>query len=193
MDRLEAMTVLLAVVEAGSLSAASRRLGCRSPPSAARSPSSKRIWRALLNRSSRRVTLTDAGRDYVAACRRILDDVAEAERAAAGEYSAPRGELVITAPLVFGRLHVLPVVIDFLKAYPEIDVRLMLATASSIWPRTMSTSRCASASCRTAAWSRRRRRRSAASSARARTISPRTAGRSIRPISPAMTASPSTI
>src|SRR5262249_58378725 len=64
----------------------------------------------LLNRSSRRLTLTDAGQSYVAACRRILDDVEEAERAASGEYSAPRGDLIITAPPVFGRLHVLPVV-----------------------------------------------------------------------------------
>ena len=63
----------------------------------------------------------------MAACRRILDEVGEAERAASGEYSAPKGDLVITAPIVFGRLHVLPVVTEFLKVYPEIDVRLMLA------------------------------------------------------------------
>ena len=81
----------------------------------------------LLNRTSRRLTLTDAGRSYVAACRRILEDIGEAERAAAGEYSAPQGDLIITAPIVFGRLHVLPVVIEFLAAYPDIDVRLVLA------------------------------------------------------------------
>ena len=71
----------------------------------------------LVIRTSRRLILTDAGRSYVAACKRILDDVREAERAAAGEYSAPRGELIITAPIVFGRLHVLPVVLEFLKTY----------------------------------------------------------------------------
>ena len=76
---------------------------------------------------SRRLTLTDAGRSYVAACKRILEDVGEAERAASGEYSAPRGDLIITAPIVFGRLHVLPVVIEFLNAYPDIDVRIVLA------------------------------------------------------------------
>jgi DNA-binding transcriptional LysR family regulator len=81
----------------------------------------------LLTRSSRRLTLTDAGRSYVAACKRILEDIGAAERAAAGEYSAPRGELIMTAPIVFGRLHVLPVVTAFLEAYPEIDVRLALA------------------------------------------------------------------
>lgn len=128
MDRLEAMSVLLAVVDAGSLSAASRRLGA---PLATVSRKvlelEAHLETRLLIRSSRRVTLTDAGQSYVAACRRILDDVGEAERAAAGEYSAPTGDLLITAPIVFGRLHVLPIVADFLMAYPEIGVRLMLA------------------------------------------------------------------
>jgi DNA-binding transcriptional LysR family regulator len=128
MDRLEAMSVLLAVVETGSLTAASRRL---SSPLATVSRKildlEAHLKTRLLIRSSRRVTLTEAGRSYVAACRRILDDVSEAERAAAGEYSAPKGDLIITAPIVFGRLHVLPVVADFLKAYPDIGVRLTLA------------------------------------------------------------------
>lgn len=122
------MSVLLAVVDAGSLSAASRRLGA---PLATVSRKvlelEAHLETRLLIRSSRRVTLTDAGQSYVAACRRILDDVGEAERAAAGEYSAPTGDLLITAPIVFGRLHVLPIVADFLMAYPEIGVRLMLA------------------------------------------------------------------
>jgi DNA-binding transcriptional LysR family regulator len=71
--------------------------------------------------------LTEAGRAYVEACRRILEDVGEAERAASGEYGAPKGELIITAPIVFGRLHVLPIVTDFLKAFADIDIRLVLA------------------------------------------------------------------
>jgi DNA-binding transcriptional LysR family regulator len=53
-----------------------------------------------------------------------LDDIHEAERAAAGEYSEPRGELVLTAPVVFGRLHLLPIVAEFLNVYPEVSVRL---------------------------------------------------------------------
>lgn len=81
----------------------------------------------LLNRSSRRLTLTDAGEAYVVACRRILEEIAEAERAASGEYSAPKGELIITAPIVFGRLHVVPVVVAFLEAFPQIDIRMVLA------------------------------------------------------------------
>lgn len=128
MDRFESMSILLTVVDAGSLSAAARRLGT---PLATVSRKVSELERhlkiRLLNRSSRRVTLTEAGQSYVAACKRILEDLREAERAAAGEYSAPKGGLMITAPIVFGRLHVLPVVIEFLRAYPDIDIRLALA------------------------------------------------------------------
>jgi DNA-binding transcriptional LysR family regulator len=128
MDRLESMATLLAAVEAGSLSGASRKLGMPlATVSRKVSELETHLRVRLLNRSSRRLTLTDAGRSYVAACKRILEDIGAAERAAAGEYSAPRGEVIMTAPIVFGRLHVLPVVIAFLEAYPEIDVRLALA------------------------------------------------------------------
>jgi DNA-binding transcriptional LysR family regulator len=128
MDRLEAMSIVLAVVEAGSLSAAARRRGTPlATVSRKVSDLETHLGTRLLNRSSRRITLTDAGRSYVAACRHILEDVEEAERSAAGEYSAPKGDLTITAPIVFGRLHVLPIVIEFLTAYREIDVRIMLA------------------------------------------------------------------
>ena len=127
MDRLQAMKVLLAIVDAGSLSAASRRLNVPLATVSRRiGELEAHLGAKLLNRTSRSLDLTDAGRDYIAASRRILDDVAEAERAAAGEYAAPKGELIVTAPLVFGRLHVLPVVIEFIKAYPEVDVRLVL-------------------------------------------------------------------
>jgi DNA-binding transcriptional LysR family regulator len=128
MDRLESMSTLVAAVEAGSLSAAARKLGMPlATVSRKVSELEAHLRTRLLNRTNRRLTLTDAGRSYVAACKRILDDIGEAERAAAGEYVAPRGELIVTAPIVFGRLHVLPVVIEFLKAYPEIDIRLTLA------------------------------------------------------------------
>jgi DNA-binding transcriptional LysR family regulator len=128
MDRLEAMSAFLAAVEAGSLSGASRKLGMPLATLSRKvSELETHLRTRLLTRTSRRLILTDAGRSYVAACKRILDDVREAERAAAGEYSAPRGELIITAPIVFGRLHVLPVVLEFLKTYPEIDVHLTLA------------------------------------------------------------------
>jgi DNA-binding transcriptional LysR family regulator len=127
MNRLDAMQVLLAVVDAGSLSAAGRSLGM---PLATVSRKVSDLEAALntrlLIRSTRQLALTDAGRGYVEACRRILDEVHEAERAAAGEFTAPRGELVVTAPVVFGRLHVLPVVVEFLRNYPEVNLRLEL-------------------------------------------------------------------
>jgi DNA-binding transcriptional LysR family regulator len=128
MDRLEAMSLLVAAVDAGSLSAAARRLKMPLPTFSRKvAELEARIGSRLLIRSTRRLTPTDAGRVYLDACRRILEDVAEAERGAAGEFSAPKGRLVVTAPVGFGRLHVLPVVIAFLKAYPDIDVHLALS------------------------------------------------------------------
>lgn len=127
MDRLQSMSILLEAVEAGSLSAAGRRLGMPlATVSRKVSELEAHLKTRLLNRSTRQLTLTDAGRSYVAACKRIVQDVGEAERAAAGEYSAPKGDLIVTAPIVFGRLHVLPVMSEFLKAYPDIDIRLVL-------------------------------------------------------------------
>jgi DNA-binding transcriptional LysR family regulator len=124
MDRFGAMTVLLAVVDHGSFSAASRILRMPLPTVSRRIAELETALHArLLTRSTRRLALTDAGRHYVDACRRILDDVADAERAAAGEYRAPRGELVVAAPVVFGRLFVQPLLNEFLRAYPDIAVR----------------------------------------------------------------------
>lgn len=126
MNRLEAMSTLLAAVDAGSLSAASRKLGVPLATVSRRvSDLEAYLGATLILRTSRRLELTDAGRSYVAACREILEYVTEAERAASGEYAAPQGEIVITAPIVFGRLHVLPVVVDYLNAYPDINVRLV--------------------------------------------------------------------
>jgi DNA-binding transcriptional LysR family regulator len=128
MDRLNAMSTLLAAVEAGSLSGASRRLGMPlATVSRKVSQLEAHLRTRLVNRTRRRLMLTDAGRSYVVACKRILEDIGEAERAAAGEYITPRGDLIITAPIVFGRLHALPIAIEFLRAYPEIGIRLVLA------------------------------------------------------------------
>jgi DNA-binding transcriptional LysR family regulator len=127
MDRLEAMTVLLAAVDTGSLSAASRQL--RIPLATV----SRRVAELeehlnvrLLHRGSRKVVLTDAGGSYVASCRRIMEEIAEVERTASGEYRVPQGELTISAPAVMGRSHVLPVVEEFLRAFPDIRMRLLL-------------------------------------------------------------------
>jgi len=128
MDRLDAMTVFLAVVESGSLSAASRHL--RTPLATVSRKVAEleaHLRVQLITRTNRRIALTEAGRGYVDAARDILARVHEAEQIVAGEYAAPRGDLTITAPIVFGRLHVLPIVTDFLKIYPEINIRLTLS------------------------------------------------------------------
>lgn len=128
MDRFEAMRTLVAAVDAGSLSAASRKLGVPLPTVSRRVSDLENHLRAqLLVRTSRKLLLTEVGKTYVATCRQILVELDDAERLAAGEYRIPRGELVITAPVMFGQMHVEPVVLEFLQAYPEIGIRLTLA------------------------------------------------------------------
>lgn len=127
MNRLDSMSILVAVVDSGSLSAAARRLGMPlATVSRKVAELESHLKTRLIQRTTRQLSLTEAGASYVAACRRILDEIAEAERAATGEYASPKGELVVTAPVVFGRLHVVPVVAEFLAHYPEINVSLVL-------------------------------------------------------------------
>lgn len=127
MDRFEAMSVLLEVVEAGSISAASRKL--RMPLATISrkvSELEQHLNARLLMRSNRCVTLTEAGRSFVAASRRILADLGDAERDASGETKMLKGDLVLSAPISLGRLYLLPIVVDFVKEHPNIDVRMML-------------------------------------------------------------------
>jgi DNA-binding transcriptional LysR family regulator len=126
-DRLEAMSVMLVAVDCGSLSKASRKLGLPlATVSRKVSELESHLKADLLIRSPKGLELTPAGRSYVAAAKSILEQLSEAERAAAGEYSEPKGDLVVSAPIMFGRLHVLPVVMTFLAAFPEVSVELML-------------------------------------------------------------------
>jgi DNA-binding transcriptional LysR family regulator len=128
MDRLEAMATLVRVADAGSLTAAAKAM--RQPlPSVSRriAELEARLGAKLLIRTTRRLALTEAGAVYVAACRRILDEVEEAERAAASEFQTPRGELVVAAPVVLGRQYVAPILTEFLALFPEIGVRLLLS------------------------------------------------------------------
>ncbi|WP_233836537.1 LysR family transcriptional regulator [Paraburkholderia sp. ZP32-5] len=128
MDRLEAMQMLVTAVDGGSLSAAAREL--KIPVSTLTrkvADLEEMLGTRLLIRTTRKLTLTDAGMSYVAAARRILDLVREQEHEATGEFATARGELVVTAPVQLGRLHVLPVINQFLAQYPDITVRLLLS------------------------------------------------------------------
>ena len=127
MNRLESMSVFVTVVDAGSLSAAARALDMPlATVSRKVTELETHLNTRLLHRTTRQLSLTDVGVSYLAACRRILEEIGEAERAATGEYTVPKGELTVTAPIVFGRLHIVPVVAQFLAQYPEISVNLML-------------------------------------------------------------------
>ncbi|BCF93106.1 MULTISPECIES: LysR family transcriptional regulator [Paraburkholderia] len=122
------MEMLLTAVDRGSLSAAAREL--KIPVSTLTrkvADLEEMLGTRLLIRTTRKLTLTDTGMSYVAAARRILDLVREQEREATGEFATAKGELVVTAPVQLGRLHVLPVINQFLAQYPDITVRLLLS------------------------------------------------------------------
>jgi DNA-binding transcriptional LysR family regulator len=128
MDRLESMSALLAVVEAGGISAASRKLKVPLATISRKvSELEAHLKVRLLMRSNRTISLTEAGEAFVAASRRILQELADAERDASGENVTLKGELVLSAPIALGRFYLLPVVEDFLRYHPSIDVRLVLA------------------------------------------------------------------
>jgi DNA-binding transcriptional LysR family regulator len=127
LDRLDAMAVFLAAVEGGSLSKASRNL--RLPLATVSRKVSEleaHLNATLLVRSAKGLELTPAGRSYVTAAKAILEQLNEVERAASGEYTEPKGDLVVTAPIMFGRLNVLPVVTRFLEAFPDVSVGLVM-------------------------------------------------------------------
>lgn len=127
MSRFESLAAFVAVAEAGGFSAAARALGVPLPTLSRRVADLEAdLGVRLLARTTRRVTLTEEGQTYLATCRRVLDDLKDAELAVTGEYRAPKGDLVVTAPVGFGRLHLQPVVLDFLAAYPDINLRLLL-------------------------------------------------------------------
>lgn len=127
MDRLDSMKTYAKVVELGSFSAASRQMGVPLPTVSRKvAELEAHLGAQLLRRTTRRLELTETGSIYLQSCKAILDRLDEAERIASGEYRAPKGSLQITASTMFGRIHLVPVVTEFLKTYPDIDVRLML-------------------------------------------------------------------
>lgn len=123
-DRLESMAILVEAVESGSLSAAANNLGMPLATVSRRvAQLEAHLGIQILMRSPKGLTLTEQGETYVSSCRRILEQVYDAERLAAGEYMTPKGVLSVSAPIVLGRLHILPILKAFMKAYPEVDIR----------------------------------------------------------------------
>lgn len=127
MDRIDDIEVFAEVAERGSFVAAARKLN-RSPTAVTRAVADLegRLGVRLLNRTTRAVSLTDAGARFLGGARRVLSDLDEIEQAAAGQGAAPRGELAVTAPILFGRLHVLPALNAFLKEFPDVTARMLL-------------------------------------------------------------------
>ena len=127
MDRLESMAAFIAVARAGGFSAASRDLGI---PLATVSRRVGELESALgvrlLRRSTRRVVATEAGQKFFAACQRALEDLRDAEESVRSDHRTPRGDLTITAPVAFGRLHLQPVALEFLAAHPQVNLRMQL-------------------------------------------------------------------
>ncbi len=123
MDRLQLMTVFVAVAEEQSFAGGARRLGM-SPPAVTRAIAAleERLKVRLFARTTRLVRVTDAGFRYLEDCRRIINDANEADEAAAGVNAEPRGHLAVTAPILFGRMHVLPGIVEYLKLYPDVEV-----------------------------------------------------------------------
>ena len=127
MDRLLTLEMFVAVASEGGFAAAARKLGS-SPPAVTRGIAAleARLGTSLFHRSTRAVALTDAGAAFLEQARRILADLAGAERELRGAEAEPRGQLHLTAPVMFGRLHVLPVVSALMAQYRDLAVRMML-------------------------------------------------------------------
>ncbi len=127
MDRIDAMKVFVAALEEGSLAGAGRKLG-KSPAAVSRAIAflENHVGTELLHRTTRSLKLSEAGERYAVACRRMLIDLEEADIIAAGERSAPRGLLTITAPVAAGEDIVRPIADAFMDEYPAVNVRLYL-------------------------------------------------------------------
>lgn len=127
MDRLDALRTFVAVADRQSFAEAARALRI-SPTAASRAVSEleRDLGVVLLRRSTRSVGLTAEGGDYLARCRRILEELDEADRAMRGEDSEPHGEMVVTAPVIFGRMHVVPIALGLMRRHPRFRLRLTL-------------------------------------------------------------------
>lgn len=127
MDKLKAMEVFVAIVDQGGLSKAADHIG-RSPAAVVRTLAAleAHLGVRLMNRSTRRVSLTDDGREYLLHCRKILSDVEAAEFSIDVRRQSVSGKLTMTAPVTFGRLHMAPLVREYLKLHPQLEIELTL-------------------------------------------------------------------
>jgi DNA-binding transcriptional LysR family regulator len=125
-DKLRAMAGFVRIVEKGSLTAAAADLGT-SLPSMVRTLAAleRELGATLLNRTTRRIHITDEGRQYLEHCRTILGQIQEAEVALDSRRVAPRGRLAVTAPVVFGRRYVAPIVNEFVQRHPDVTAELL--------------------------------------------------------------------
>jgi DNA-binding transcriptional LysR family regulator len=128
MDRIDAMQAFLAVAELKGFAPAARKLGLSSS-SVTRliATLEEHLGARLLQRTTRSVALTDAGTRYLERIKRILADLEEAEASVQDERTRPSGRLVISAPVGFGRLHVSPVMSEYLKRHPDVCGELRLS------------------------------------------------------------------
>jgi DNA-binding transcriptional LysR family regulator len=128
MDRFDALSAFVAVADLKGFAAAARKLGLSaSAVTRLVAALEERIGLRLLQRTTRSVSLTDAGARYLERARRILADLEEADGSAQAERSTPTGRLVVSAPLAFGRLHVAPLMCAYLQRYPDIVGELQLS------------------------------------------------------------------
>jgi len=127
MDKFRAMEIFARIVEAGSLTAAADALGM-SVPSVVRSLAAleREVGVRLLNRTTRRSSLSDEGREYYERCKRVLAEVEAAEAVLSARRVEPKGRLRLTAPVMYGRMHVAPVLAEFMTQYPGVEVELLL-------------------------------------------------------------------
>ena len=124
MDHLDSLRAFVAVADSAGFAAAARKLGLSAPAvTRAVAAIETRLGAQLLQRSTRSVRLTEVGARFLDDCRRILAELDEAEASAGGAHTAPQGQLAITASTMFGRLHVAPILLDFLALHPSLTVR----------------------------------------------------------------------
>lgn len=128
MDQLDGMRVFIAVAESGGFAPAARLLRL-SPPVVTRAIAAleRRLGARLLNRTTRQMHLTEAGQQFLADCKRIIAELQDAEALARNAHVEPQGLLTVTAPVVFGRIHIAPLLFDFLQQHPKVEARAMFA------------------------------------------------------------------